>query len=128
MSTSLFFLFKKKERESPKKEKNVESSFFSLLTIIKAEKKRENNCFLCTLVSVFFFWNVHYTPNRFAPTNTLSYIAILFFSLFIQSIITLRLTMVRRIEGTIDYEKHNEVLNDNHKVLIYLDDMTLTGK
>ena len=36
--------------------------------------------------------------------------------------------MVRRIEGTIDYEKHNEVLNDNHKVLIYLDDMTLTGK
>ena len=36
--------------------------------------------------------------------------------------------MVRRIEGTIDYEKHNEILNDNHKVLIYLDDMTLTGK
>jgi len=36
--------------------------------------------------------------------------------------------MVRRIEGTIDYEKHNEVLNDNHKILIYLDDMTLTGK
>ncbi|CAF0963517.1 unnamed protein product [Adineta steineri] len=34
--------------------------------------------------------------------------------------------MVRRIEGTIDYEKHNEILNDNHKVLIYLDDMTLT--
>ncbi|CAF1108439.1 unnamed protein product [Adineta ricciae] len=34
--------------------------------------------------------------------------------------------MVRRIEGTIDYEKHNEVLNDNHKILIYLDDMTLT--
>ena len=36
--------------------------------------------------------------------------------------------MVRRIQGTIDYEKRNEVLNDNHKVLIYLDDMTLTGK
>lgn len=36
--------------------------------------------------------------------------------------------MVRYIEGTIDYEKHNEVLNDNHKILIYLDDMTLTGK
>ena len=36
--------------------------------------------------------------------------------------------MVRYIEGTIDYEKRNEVLNDNHKVLIYLDDMTLTGK
>jgi hypothetical protein len=36
--------------------------------------------------------------------------------------------MVRRIEGTIDYDKRNEVLNDNHKVLIYLDDMTLTGK
>jgi hypothetical protein len=36
--------------------------------------------------------------------------------------------MVRRIEGSIHYEKHNEVLNDNHKVLIYLDDMTLTGK
>ena len=36
--------------------------------------------------------------------------------------------MVRYIEGTIDYEKHNEVLSDNHKVLIYLDDMTLTGK
>ena len=36
--------------------------------------------------------------------------------------------MVRRIEGTIDYEKHNEILNDNHKILIYLDDMTLTGK
>ena len=36
--------------------------------------------------------------------------------------------MVRRIEGTIDYEKHSEILNDNHKVLIYLDDMTLTGK
>jgi hypothetical protein len=36
--------------------------------------------------------------------------------------------MVRRIEGTIDYDKHNEVLNDNHKVLIYLDDITLTGK
>lgn len=36
--------------------------------------------------------------------------------------------MVRRIEGTIDYEKHNEVLNDNHKILIYLDDITLTGK
>ena len=36
--------------------------------------------------------------------------------------------MVRRIQGTIDYEKHNEILNDNHKVLIYLDDMTLTGK
>ncbi|CAF3986875.1 unnamed protein product [Rotaria sp. Silwood2] len=34
--------------------------------------------------------------------------------------------MVRRIEGTIDYEKRSEVLNDNHKVLIYLDDMTLT--
>jgi hypothetical protein len=36
--------------------------------------------------------------------------------------------MVKRIQGTIDYEKHNEILNDNHKVLIYLDDMTLTGK
>ena len=36
--------------------------------------------------------------------------------------------MVRYIKGTIDYEKRNEVLNDNHKVLIYLDDMTLTGK
>jgi hypothetical protein len=36
--------------------------------------------------------------------------------------------MVRRIEGTIDYEKHSEILSDNHKVLIYLDDMTLTGK
>ena len=36
--------------------------------------------------------------------------------------------MVRRIQGTIDYEKHSETLNDNHKVLIYLDDMTLTGK
>jgi len=36
--------------------------------------------------------------------------------------------MVRRIEGTIDYDKRNEVLNDNHKILIYLDDMTLTGK
>ena len=36
--------------------------------------------------------------------------------------------MVRRIEGTIDYEKPDEVLNDNHKVLIYLDDMTLTGE
>lgn len=35
--------------------------------------------------------------------------------------------MVRRIEGTIDYDKRNEVLSDNHKVLIYLDDMTLTG-
>ncbi|CAF1360928.1 unnamed protein product [Rotaria magnacalcarata] len=34
--------------------------------------------------------------------------------------------MVRHIEGTIDYEKRNEVLNDNHKILIYLDDMTLT--
>jgi hypothetical protein len=36
--------------------------------------------------------------------------------------------MVKYIEGTIDYEKHNEILNDNHKILIYLDDMTLTGK
>lgn len=35
--------------------------------------------------------------------------------------------MVKRIQGTIDYENHNEVLNDNHKILIYLDDMTLTG-
>jgi hypothetical protein len=35
--------------------------------------------------------------------------------------------MVKRIQGTIDYEKHNEILNDNHKILIYLDDMTLTG-
>ncbi|CAF3210157.1 unnamed protein product [Rotaria socialis] len=34
--------------------------------------------------------------------------------------------MVKYIEGTIDYEKRSEVLNDNHKVLIYLDDMTLT--
>ncbi|CAF1511517.1 unnamed protein product [Rotaria magnacalcarata] len=34
--------------------------------------------------------------------------------------------MVKHIEGTIDYEKRSEVLNDNHKVLIYLDDMTLT--
>lgn len=36
--------------------------------------------------------------------------------------------MVKRIEGTIHYDKHNEILNDNHKVLIYLDDMTLTGE
>lgn len=36
--------------------------------------------------------------------------------------------MVRRIEGTIDYEKRSEVLNDNHKILIYLDDITLTGE
>ena len=36
--------------------------------------------------------------------------------------------MVKRITGTIDYEKRNEVLNDSHKVLIFLDDMTLTGK
>lgn len=36
--------------------------------------------------------------------------------------------MVKRIQGTIDYENHNEILNDNHKILIYLDDMTLTGK
>jgi hypothetical protein len=35
--------------------------------------------------------------------------------------------MVKRIQGTIDYEKHHEILNDNHKILIYLDDMTLTG-
>lgn len=34
--------------------------------------------------------------------------------------------MVKRIEGTIDYEKQNEVLNDNHKVLVFLDDLTLT--
>jgi hypothetical protein len=40
----------------------------------------------------------------------------------------LLIKMVRRIEGTIDYEKHTEILNDNHKVLVYLDDMTLTGK
>ena len=36
--------------------------------------------------------------------------------------------MVKRIEGTIDYEKQNEVLNDNHKVLVFLDDLTLTGE
>ena len=36
--------------------------------------------------------------------------------------------MVRRIEGTINYDKQNEVLNDNHKILIFLDDMTLTGR
>ena len=42
--------------------------------------------------------------------------------------LSIRSTMVRYIEGTIEYEKHNEVLNDNHKILIYLDDMTLTGK
>ncbi|CAF4616988.1 unnamed protein product, partial [Rotaria sp. Silwood2] len=39
---------------------------------------------------------------------------------------SLSIIMVRRIEGTIDYDKRNEVLNDNHKILIYLDDMTLT--
>lgn len=36
--------------------------------------------------------------------------------------------MVKCIQGTIDYEKHSEILNDTHKILIYLDDMTLTGK
>lgn len=36
--------------------------------------------------------------------------------------------MVRKLEGTINYDKQNEVLNDNHKILIYLDDMTLTGE
>ncbi|CAF1591414.1 unnamed protein product [Didymodactylos carnosus] len=34
--------------------------------------------------------------------------------------------MVKYIHGIIDYDKHNEILHDDHKILIYLDDMTLT--
>ena len=62
---------------------------------------------------------IHFRSNRISHISCFNF-------RFHQSL--LKLIMVRRIEGTIDYEKHNEVLNDNHKILIYLDDMTLTGK
>ncbi|CAF0997023.1 unnamed protein product [Didymodactylos carnosus] len=34
--------------------------------------------------------------------------------------------MVKHLHGVIDYDKHSEILHDDHKILIYLDDMTLT--
>ena len=140
-------------KETHNREKNfhVEENhqFFSRRSMIikknererERTRERENNHFLCSCLIVFLL-KMFPTTNRHAHARTAPTVHLrreknLFSSS--NKLISLPLDfrrsnwtnddkMVKFIEGTIDYEKQAEVLNDNHKVLIFLDDLTLTGE